>query len=522
MSTRRQIAVVLASAIALTGCSVLGSEQEAVAPERPSSSAPAPANSSAAASTSAPSASAAPVDLSRYYEQQVEWTSCAEAECATITVPLDYADPEGRTVSLAATRVPATGDRVGSLFVNPGGPGGSAVDYARAAKFVVSEKVRKHFDVVGVDPRGVGSSDPVTCLTDDLQDQLMAADGTPDSPEEEQSIAEESTIVLEGCQAQSGPIWDRMGTVDAARDMDIARAVVGDETFNFLGKSYGTMLGATYAELFPDHVGRMVLDGVLPANLDNAEITKGQADAFEVAVRDFARDCMTHDGCPLSGTVDEAVAQLQAWLVGLDENPIPAGDRDLNEALATFAVLSYLYFPQYDYPDLRSALAAAMNRRDPEALLSLLDSRTSRSPDGHFTDNSSDAFYAVTCSDRPYAGTVADVKALAAEWAVTAPTFGPALAWGLLPCKDWPSSGEAVTETVAAGSNPILVVSTTHDPATPYQWGEMVAETLDNAELLTWDSHNHTAYLEGSSCIESAVDAYILRGTLPPEGTVCS
>ncbi|MDI1288979.1 MAG: alpha/beta hydrolase, partial [bacterium] len=180
-----------------------------------------------------------------------------------------------------------------------------------------------------------------------------------------------------------------------------------------------------------------------------------------------------------------------------------------------------LYFPSTDYDALRPALAKAMNDRDASELLALLDERISRAPDGTYLDNSTDAFYAVTCLDRPFSGTVDDVKEYAKEWAVTAPTFGPALAWGMLPCKDWPATGDAITETKATGSNPILVVSTKNDPATPYQWGVQMADELENATLLSWNGFGHTAYFEQSRCIDDAVDAYLLTGDLPPSGVLC-
>ncbi len=527
MRAGRQISVVLGVFLALTACSQ-SSSGDVVPPTRPSVnpsvSLPPRASASPLASVSqqaVPTAEAAP-DLSAFYDQDVNWHNCGGADCATITVPLDYSQPEGATIELAAVRVSATGDKIGTLFVDPGGPGGSAVDYARAASRIVGEDVLKHYDVVGVDPRGVGLSDPVHCLTDKQTDELLAVDGTPDSPDEEQATVDASTLVERGCEKKAGAVYQHMGTVDVARDMDVARAAVNDDTFNYLGKSYGTMLGATYAELFPDRVGRMVLDGVLPANLDLVEITKGQADAFEVALRNFVEDCLTAKDCPLSGTTDEAVAQVRSWLASLDAKPLSSGDRQLSEPLATFAVLSYLYFPSNDYPQLRSALSSAMKDKDAGPLLALLDSRIDRGPNGHYLTNSSDAFYAVTCLDRPFNGSVNDVKKYAQEWQATAPTFGPSLAWGLLPCKDWPVVGDPVSETVAKGSNPILVVSSTHDPATPYQWGVDLASTLDNGHLLTHDGYGHTAYRPGNGCVAKSVDAYLLSGTLPPEGTVCS
>ncbi len=520
MGPRRQFAVMLAVVLTLSGCGLFG-EPEAVPPTRPESGQSSPGD---ATGSGPPSVSASPTaapDLSRFYGQDVTWTNCGDADCATIVAPLDYSDPDGATIDLAITRVKATGDKIGSLFVNPGGPGGSAVDYAKAADYIVSPSLRESFDIVGLDPRGVGYSDPVDCMTDRQIDDLAAADGTPDGAAEEQQLIEDSAIPGAGCAEGAAPDFAHVGTVDAARDLDLARELVKDETLTYLGKSYGTMLGATYAELFPDRVGRMVLDGVLPASLDLAEVTKGQADAFELSVRDFAEDCLTHNDCPLSGSVDQAVGQLQDFLAGLDSDPLPGKDRDLNEPLGSYAVLSNLYFPGYDYPRLRSALAAAMDNRDPDPLFALLDDRTSRGPDGRYLDNSTEAFYAVTCLDRPYEGTVDDVRALAEEWKATAPTFGPALAWGLLPCKDWPASTQTITQTVAAGSNPILVVSTRQDPATPYEWGELVAGQLDNARLVTFEGVGHTAYGDGNGCVDGAVDDYLLKGTLPEDGLVC-
>jgi pimeloyl-ACP methyl ester carboxylesterase len=523
MRPGRPISIALAAAIVLSACGG-GSSAEVVPPTRPASIAPAPSAPSAAPTASG-SAAASPSptpDLSSFYGQKIRWKNCGKADCTTITVPMDYAQPDGATVELAAARVKATGEKIGTLFVDPGGPGGSAFNYAKAADYIVSPAVREHYDIVGVDPRGVGLSDPVTCLTDAQKDEILSVDGTPDSPVEEQLTIDASAEVPAGCEESGGQIYRHIGTVDAARDLDIARAVVKDDVLNYLGKSYGTMLGSTYAELFPDRVGRMVLDGALPANLDLVAVTKGQADAFEVALKDFIRDCLTHDDCPLNGTPDDALKQLQGWLHRIDAVPLTSGRRLVNEPVATFAVLSYLYFPSNDYPQLRGALTSAMDYGDPDPLLQLLDARIHRGPDGRYTSNDTDAFYAVTCLDRPFTGTVDDVKRYAREWMSTAPTFGSALAWGLLPCKDWPATADVVTDTVAKGSNPILVVSTKHDPATPYQWGVDLADRLENGHLVTYDGYGHTAYLRGSDCVKSAVDDYLLRGKVPQDGLVCS
>ena len=474
-----------------------------------------------------PAASApAPVaeGLARFYDQRVDWQPCGAAECGTVTVPLDYSTPDGQTIDLSITRVPANGsDRLGSLFVNPGGPGGSAVEYAQAADYVVTDQIRHAYDVVGVDPRGVASSAPVHCLTDRQIDELIDIDGTPDTPAEEQALIDMAGVPGKGCASTGAPIYALMGTENTARDLDIARAAVGDQVLNFLGKSYGSLIGQVYAEMFPGNVGRMVIDGILPAALDNVAITEGQALGFEDSFADFAADCAAHDDCPFKGSGPQVADQLRAWVAGLDANPIPVGKRSLNEATAAYAIASYLYFPSYDYPELRAGLTSAIKDGDGGPLLELLDQRVSRGPDGKYTDNSNDAFYAVTCLDRPYRGDLDEVKRLAAKWRDSAPMFGESLAWGLLTCKDWPANTpDRMTEVTAPGATPILVVSTKHDPATPYQWGVQVAQTLQNATLLTYDAYGHTAYTEGSECIDRNVDAFLLRGTMPTAGTVCS
>lgn len=471
----------------------------------------------------APAAQASsPADLARFYGQSVQWRDCGDADCARVLVPVDYAQPDGPTLELSVTRVPASGDRIGSLFVNPGGPGGSAFDYAKAAGAVLGGDVRASYDIIGVDPRGVGGSTPVECLTDAQRDELVAMDGTPTSPADVRAITDASSIARQGCEAKAADRIRAVSTATAARDLDIVRALLGDPVLNYLGKSYGTYLGAVYAERFPDRVGRMVLDGVLAPELDLVARTQAQAAGFEDQVADFARDCAGHDDCPFEGDGAQVLEQLRNWLRALDAEPLRVDGRTLGEGEATYAVLSYLYFPSKDYPDLRSALRAAVDERDAAPLLALLDARIGRGPDGRYTDNGTDAFYAVTCTDTPLAGGVSQVRELAADWATRYPTFGESLAWGLLACADWPAAQEpAITDITAAGSAPILVVGTANDPATPGQWAASLAESLQSGRLLTWSGRNHTAYREGSGCIDAAVDDYLVRGALPSTGATC-
>lgn len=464
-----------------------------------------------------------PDPLAPYYDQTLDWRECGGAECTKVSVPLDYDDPTGQQVQLALTKVPATGDSIGALFVNPGGPGGSAFDYAKAADFIVSPAIRESFDIVGVDPRGVGKSEPIRCLTDTQIDKIFASDGTPDSPEEGRQIVEDSALIVEACEQNAPELWRHMDTVSVARDMDIARSALGEPVLNYLGKSYGTAIGALYAELFPSFVGRMVLDGVLPTNLDQEEVSLGQAIGFEEAVTNFAGDCAASGDCPFPGDAQQVLGELQAFLDDLDANPLPTQDgRELTQSLGSYAVLSFLYFPDGDYPRLRGGLTKAVEQGDGTALLALVDERTNRSGDGRYLDNSTDAFYAVSCADLPFDGDEQRAMQLADEWETSAPTFGSALAWGLLVCADWPATGERTGAVRATGAPPILVLSTTGDPATPYEWGVDLARGLDDGHLVTWDAFNHTAYLEGSSCVDDAVDAYLLAGQVPEGDLACT
>ncbi|MGA1145546.1 MAG: alpha/beta hydrolase [Candidatus Nanopelagicales bacterium] len=504
-SARPTIGLALVAVIVLAGCSA------APTPTSPTPNKP------------VESTTAADDVLAAFYEQPLDWRECGGAECTKVQVPLDYDDPTGARIELSLTKVPATGESIGALLVNPGGPGGSAFDYAKAADYIVSPSIRESFDIVGVDPRGVAGSEPVKCLSDEQIDRIFAADGTPDDPQEVRDLLADSASIARACQDEADEIWRFMDTATTARDMDIVREVLAQPVLNYLGKSYGTAIGATYAELFPDRVGRMVLDGALPVGMSHEDVTYGQAVAFEKAAAHFADYCAESGDCPFAGNSGDVVTQIRSFLTRLDSSPLPTRDgRQLTESLGSYAVLSHLYFPGSDYPRLKRALAEAVDG-DGTALITLMDERVNRGQDGRYLDNSTDAFYAVTCSDMPFEGAPEDAAALARGWSIDAPTFGPALAWGMLVCADWPvRAKDPVTGVSANGSAPILVVSTVGDTATPHEWGIDLAASLFDGHLVTWDAFNHTAYGEGSACIDRAVDAYLLAGELPPSDLVCS
>ena len=475
----------------------------------------APAGASAAPSRTGP--------LAPYYDQRLRWRGCHETfQCSRLVVPVDYEHPDGPTIRIAVVRLRAGGgDPRGSLVLNPGGPGASGVDYALAATSVVSDAVRERYDVVGFDPRGVARSAPVSCVTDAELDALLALDGSPDDPAEERQVADRWRVLGAGCAEDRPLLTAHVGTRDAARDLDVLRAALGDRRLTYLGKSYGTYLGTTYAELFPRRVGRVVLDGQLDPAASGEQIAAGQAAGFHRAFRSFLADCLGRRSCPFTGSVDQAQDQVAALLDRVDGQPLRGEPgRPVTQALAVLGVAAALY-DEGSWSLLVQAFREA-RRGSGQTLLALADYYSDRGPGGRFTTNAIEALYAVNCLDRPEAKELADYRAAAARVAESSPVFGPFIAWGSLPCASWPVPPQGTPHPVAAaGARPILVVGTTRDPATPYAWSVSVAEQLESGRLLTYVGDGHTAYRRGSTCIDRAVDRYLLDGTLPAAGTRC-
>jgi len=474
-----------------------------------------------------------PSTLSPYYEQKLNWRTCGVPgfECATMKAPLDYAKPASGDIRLAVARKKATGPgkRLGSLLVNPGGPGGSAIDYLQAyAGAGYPAEVRARYDIVAVDPRGVSRSEPVECLTGRQMDAYTQTDTTPDDQEETEQLVDAYKKFAEGCGRHSPDLLRHVSTVEAARDMDILRAALGDEKLTYVGASYGTFLGATYAELFPDRAGRLVLDGAIDPALTARKLNEEQTAGFETAFQSFSKDCVRQSDCPLGGagtSPDEIGENLKAFFQQLDETPIPTGDPDgrkLGEALATTGVIAAMY-DETQWPQLREALTLAMKTKNGEGLLALSDSYYERDADGKYA-NMMYANAAVNCLDLPAAFSTPDQveKALPA-FEKASPVFGEGLAWASLNCGYWPVRATGEPRRIEAkGAAPILVVGTTRDPATPYPWAQSLASQLASATLLTYVGDGHTAYGRGSDCIDSAINSYLLQGTPPPKGKRCS
>lgn len=476
---------------------------------------------------------ATPAALSRFYEQRPGWRGCGVPgfECATIKAPLDYDRPDAGDIRLAVARKKATGPgkRLGSLLVNPGGPGGSAVGYLQAYAGVgYPAQVRARYDMVAVDPRGVARSEPVECLDGREMDAYTRTDTTPDDERETTQLVDAYKKFAEGCGSDSPELLRHVSTAEAARDMDIVRAALGDRRLNFVGASYGTFLGATYAGLFPDRAGRMVLDGAMDPSLPARRLNLDQTAGFETAFQSFAKDCVQQPDCPLGGkgTAPAKVgANLKAFFTKLDAQPIPTGDaggRTLTESLATTGVIAAMY-DEGAWAQLREALTSAMKEKDGAGLLVLSDSYYERDADGRYT-NLMFANAAVNCLDLPAAfDTPEEVQRNLPTFEKASPVFGEGLAWATLPCAYWPVAPTGVPRRIEAkGAAPIVVVGTTRDPATPYRWARALAGQLSSARLLTYEGDGHTAYGRGSDCIDSTINAYLLRGTPPTKGKRCS
>ncbi|MHA7154674.1 alpha/beta hydrolase [Arthrobacter sp. TMN-50] len=466
-----------------------------------------------------------PAGLEDFYTQDVVWELCEESfACATIEVPLDYADPSRESINIALIRSDATGEPRGSVLVNPGGPGGSGVNIVRdALTFVTSDRLREAYDVVGFDPRGVGKSSAVDCQTDEEleADRLEYLEPGVSDAEALETLTREAEEFAAQCAERTGELLGFVDTDSAARDLDILRAAVGDQQLNYLGFSYGTALGAAYAELFPTTTGRLVLDGAVDPSLSSEEITLGQARGFEASLRSYVADCQLAADCPLPAGIEEGVEVIQDLFRLVEESPMTASDGRL-VTIGTF--FTGFILPLYDNNNwtlLTGAIDQAL-QGDPSAMLQLADLAAEREPNGSYATNSTEAFTAINCLDYPMTSDPAQLKADAAELAAASPTFGPYLAYGGLTCDAW--AFEPVLERAPASApnaGPMLVIGTTGDPATPYDWSLALADQLTTSVHVTWDGEGHTAYGRAGSCIGDLVDSYFIDGTVPEDGVSC-
>ena len=487
----------------------------------------APGAVAAPVSTGIPAQVAAAADpLEAFYGQQLAWSRCEGGmSCAWLTVPLDYAQPAGESIRIRVSKSEATGpaeQRIGSLVVNPGGPGASGLQMPSYLSSLVSPEVRHSFDIIGFDPRGVGDSAPVTCMTGRQTTRWLQSDPAPLTLAGEQATMAQAQALADGCLRMSGALARHVGSEETVRDIDILRAALGDDRLNWLGFSYGTYIGSLYAQAFPERVGRFVLDGAVDPTLSVMQMSEGQNEGFQLALRRWARDCATRAACPYQGSGRAVVAGVNRLFTRLRTSTLPGIYSPVRLSDAVTAVFMALYSPD-TWAWLRKALAQA-ERGNGKGLSTLADAASSRSGVNKYDDNMASAFPAISCWDAPAPPGRDGLSSAADAWAKasSSPVLARAMAWSNAPCSQW--FGHSSRGAVPASSTttaPIVIVGNTYDPATPYAWARALSRQLPTSTLLTYVGDGHTAFGAGSACVDSAVNSYLVSGVPPAAGTRC-
>lgn len=468
-------------------------------------------------------------DLQPFYSQSLTWTKCGELKCATIKVPLDWAKPSAGSIKLALNYLPSTGTAdKGWLLENPGGPGGSGIDFVKGGgEQVGSADVKAHYNIVGFDPRGVMSSSKVVCLNNKQTDTFLyePTPGAIGSTTELNATKAAYKSFAAACKKNTGALLGKVDTVSAARDMDIIRALLGETKLNYLGYSYGTFLGTTYAALYPQNVGRFVLDGAIDPTVSDEDSSAFQLKAFDTALKNYLKNCLevTPSICPFTGTVDSAMVKVTSFFKTLETKPIKTTltGRKLTISGGITGLIMTLYsnsYWRYTSSAFKSAFAG-----DGTLFLQLADFYNDRNPNGTYGSNMLEANMAINCLDGRSNSSTAAMNAQNARLAGLSPFFGRYWRNGALGCAAWPYPVATRPASYAAtGSGPILVVGTTGDPATPYWEAQDLAnKILDNGHLITFNGEGHTAYGRSNSCVVDAVDAYLIYGSVPNKDPNC-
>lgn len=468
----------------------------------------APSNAKPAGFTSPPSGSG----VSRYLRQRLNWRSCGEFDCATLKAPLDWHDPDGQAITLAVKRAKATAQpRLGSLFVNPGGPGGSAQDYLSS----LDRQGLEGYDVIGMDPRGSGASTPVVCGDGPQTDAYLNVDSSPDTQAERDALMAATKEFARQCHQNSGALLDHISSIDTIYDFDMLRQILGDAKFNYLGVSYGTWLGALYADLYPTNVGRMVLDS--PVNItDNQSVI--QADGFELNLHSYAQWC-AEQHCFLGGTPQEVIMSLQSFFAQLDKTPLQVANRQLTQSLAVSGLIVFFYSGSDGYSTLTNFLQQAIEQGNGERLLAAADLMNERNSDGSYGQLMY-SFPAIQCADAGDKG----VQDAWNQWALdskSAPVMGPLLGPNLI-CPLWVAPPAPQVNISAKDAPPLLIVSNVGDSATPHQFAEWMQQRIAGSVLVSRQASGHGAYESGSHCLDTTVRSFLASGSLPVNGTVCS
>jgi pimeloyl-ACP methyl ester carboxylesterase len=486
-----------------------------------------PSQMAVAAPKPAPTATVA-ANLKPFYDQRVDWQSCGtRILCAKVKVPTNWSAPSAGSLELAvAYRAADSANPKGSIIFNPGGPGASGYDWIlHSVDYLGTKALRSQFNIVGFDPRGVGSSQPkVTCFDAKKTDQMLYADnGLPlGSP---QDVAATRAMVAQfaaACAKNTGPAMAYLDTVSAAKDIDVIRSVMGESKLDYLGFSYGSFLGETYAALFPKKVSHMVIDGVIDPTVSDSQQSVLQLKGFDLALRNYLANCLSSSDCPFSGTVPQALAKIRSFLRGLESSPLPTKDgRELTVWGANTGLIMPLYSQDY-WPQLSQAFAEAFDG-DGTTFIQLADAYNDRDKNGNYTTNLMEANVAISCLDSRQPSDSKSMAQQNARMLAASPTMGRYWQFGALTCEPWPYPvAKHPSDYSAKGSPAILVVGTTGDPATPYGQAVSVAKhVLNNGHLVTYHGEGHTAYGRSNACVANSVDNYFIKNLVPSQDPEC-
>ncbi|CAB4701042.1 unannotated protein [freshwater metagenome] len=460
---------------------------------------------------------------------QLTWTTCYESfQCATLKAPIDYNDSSVGSFDIAVIRYRDSSqhDRLGSIVVNPGGPGVSGIDFARNAEYIINPDVLARYDIVGFDPRGVGQSNPIHCLSNSEQDALFASDPKPDNDAEYAQALLDTQSFIDKCAAKSKNLA-HYSTAEAAHDMELLRQGLGDAKLNYMGFSYGSYLGTLYAQEFPQKVGRFILDGAIDPSISVEEQTLVQGVAFDKALADFILDCPKHKNCPLP--VNATASFFPELFKRVAENPLKVTSeqttRLITENLVVTGTAAALYDDTSGWPMLRAAITQALVGNG-SGFAELADGYNGRNSDGTYSNNQNDANVIIDCLDWQQNRTNNAIREAAAKFATAAPVFGPYVAFSGITCNTLNqiiNSPKQESHKISFNTaTPVLIIGTTQDPATPYAWAKALSTYILGSHLISVQGEGHTGYGRGSACVDDAVDNYLITGDIPVKNLTCA